>query len=70
MAGRRPLRSEVFLETGAATPLDSFQVEICTGAVFMRLVLGLDVYLASVVLLSVDIYSITGEVLEPHRCLY
>ncbi|XDA85589.1 hypothetical protein R6Z07F_015366 [Ovis aries] len=36
-------------------------VEICTGAVFMRLVLGLDVYLASVVLLSVTgIYSITG----------
>lgn len=38
-------------------------MEICTGAVFMRLVLGLDVYLASVVLLSVTgIYSITGEV--------
>ncbi|XP_052510445.1 sodium/glucose cotransporter 1-like [Budorcas taxicolor] len=36
-------------------------VEICTGAVFMRLLLGLDVYLASMVLLSVTgIYSITG----------
>ncbi|KAF4011531.1 hypothetical protein G4228_003577 [Cervus hanglu yarkandensis] len=36
-------------------------VEICTGAVFMRLVLGLDVYLATVILLSVTgIYSITG----------
>ncbi|XP_044786553.1 sodium/glucose cotransporter 1 isoform X4 [Bubalus bubalis] len=36
-------------------------VEICTGAVFMRLVLGLDVYLATVVLLSVTgICSITG----------
>lgn len=41
----------------------SFQVEICTGAVFMRLVLGLDVYLATVVLLSVaGICSVTGEV--------
>ncbi|XP_044786550.1 sodium/glucose cotransporter 1 isoform X2 [Bubalus bubalis] len=36
-------------------------VEICTGAVFMRLVLGLDVYLATVVLLSVTgICSITA----------
>ncbi|XP_061025232.1 sodium/glucose cotransporter 1-like [Eubalaena glacialis] len=36
-------------------------VEICTGAMFMRLVLGLDVYLATVVLLSVTgIYAITG----------
>ncbi|XP_043290243.1 sodium/glucose cotransporter 1-like isoform X3 [Cervus canadensis] len=36
-------------------------VEICTGAVFMRLVLGLDVYLATVILLSVTgIYSITA----------
>uniref|UniRef100_A0A4W2E8M6 Solute carrier family 5 member 1 n=1 Tax=Bos indicus x Bos taurus TaxID=30522 RepID=A0A4W2E8M6_BOBOX len=36
-------------------------VEICTGAVFMRLVLGLDVYLATVVLLSVTgICSVTG----------
>lgn len=51
-------------------PLDSFQVEICTGAVFMRLVLGLDVYLASVVLLSVTgIYSITGEVARTPQVL-
>ncbi|XP_047616947.1 sodium/glucose cotransporter 1-like isoform X4 [Phacochoerus africanus] len=36
-------------------------VEICTGAMFMRLVLGLDVYLATVVLLTVTgIYAITG----------
>uniref|UniRef100_A0A4X1SJA3 Sodium/glucose cotransporter 1 n=1 Tax=Sus scrofa TaxID=9823 RepID=A0A4X1SJA3_PIG len=36
-------------------------VEICTGAMFMKLVLGLDVYLATVVLLTVTgIYAITG----------
>lgn len=45
-------------------------MEICTGAVFMRLVLGLDVYLASVVLLSVTgIYSITGEVARTPQVL-
>uniref|UniRef100_A0A8W4F6P5 Sodium/glucose cotransporter 2 n=2 Tax=Sus scrofa TaxID=9823 RepID=A0A8W4F6P5_PIG len=38
-------------------------VEICTGAMFMKLVLGLDVYLATVVLLTVTgIYAITGKV--------
>ncbi|CAK7314714.1 Sodium/glucose cotransporter 1 (Fragment) [Vulpes lagopus] len=37
-------------------------VEICTGAMFMRLVLGLDVYLATIVLLTITgIYTITGK---------
>uniref|UniRef100_A0A8C3WLT3 Sodium/glucose cotransporter 2 n=1 Tax=Catagonus wagneri TaxID=51154 RepID=A0A8C3WLT3_9CETA len=41
--------------------ISKITVEICTGAVFMRLVLGLDVYLATVVLLTVTgIYAITG----------
>ncbi|XP_058388235.1 sodium/glucose cotransporter 1-like [Diceros bicornis minor] len=36
-------------------------VEICTGAMFMRLVLGLNVYLATIVLLTVTgVYTITG----------
>ncbi|XP_030191696.1 sodium/glucose cotransporter 1-like [Lynx canadensis] len=36
-------------------------VEICTGAMFMRLVLGLDVYLATIILLTImGIYTITG----------
>ncbi|XP_029778074.1 sodium/glucose cotransporter 1-like [Suricata suricatta] len=36
-------------------------VEICTGAMFMRLVLGLDVYLATIALLTVTgIYTTTG----------
>lgn len=40
-----------------------FQVEICTGAMFMRLVWGLDIYLATIVLLTViGIYAITDEV--------
>lgn len=40
----------------------SFQIEICTGAMFMRLVLGLDIYLVTIVLLTITgIYTITGE---------
>ncbi|XP_036923333.1 sodium/glucose cotransporter 1-like [Sturnira hondurensis] len=36
-------------------------VEICTGAMFMRLVLGLDIYLITIVLLTITgIYTITG----------
>ncbi|XP_045056743.2 sodium/glucose cotransporter 1 isoform X1 [Desmodus rotundus] len=36
-------------------------IEICTGAMFMRLVLGLDIYLVTIVLLTITgIYTITG----------
>lgn len=42
--------------------LSSFQVEVCTGAMFMRLVLGLDIYLVTIVLLTITgVYTITGE---------
>ncbi|XP_042766677.1 sodium/glucose cotransporter 1-like isoform X4 [Panthera leo] len=40
---------------------NKISVEICTGAMFMRLVLGLDVYLATIILLTImGIYTITG----------
>ncbi|XP_078291789.1 sodium/glucose cotransporter 1-like isoform X4 [Panthera onca] len=40
---------------------NKISVEICTGAMFMRLVLGLDVYLAAIILLTImGIYTITG----------
>lgn len=43
--------------------LVSFQVEICTGAMFMGLVLGLDAYQATMVLMTITgVYMITGEV--------
>uniref|UniRef100_M3XU98 Solute carrier family 5 member 1 n=1 Tax=Mustela putorius furo TaxID=9669 RepID=M3XU98_MUSPF len=42
---------------------NKISVEICTGAMFMRLVWGLDVYLATIVLLTVTgVYTITDEV--------
>uniref|UniRef100_A0A8C7BUY6 Uncharacterized protein n=1 Tax=Neovison vison TaxID=452646 RepID=A0A8C7BUY6_NEOVI len=42
---------------------NKISVEICTGAMFMRLVWGLDIYLATIVLLTViGIYAITDEV--------
>uniref|UniRef100_A0A8C9JDR0 Sodium/glucose cotransporter 1-like n=1 Tax=Panthera tigris altaica TaxID=74533 RepID=A0A8C9JDR0_PANTA len=40
---------------------NKISVEICTGAMFMRLVLGLDVYLATIILLTImGIYTITA----------
>ncbi|XP_019490304.1 PREDICTED: sodium/glucose cotransporter 1-like, partial [Hipposideros armiger] len=40
---------------------NSISVEICTGAIFMRMVLGLDVYLTTIALLTITgIYTITG----------
>ncbi|XP_066111117.1 sodium/glucose cotransporter 1-like [Saccopteryx bilineata] len=36
-------------------------VEICTGSMFMRLILGLDVYLSAIILLTITgIYTVTG----------
>lgn len=65
-------------EGSAACCLVSFQVEVCTGAMFMGLMLGLDVYQATMVLLMITgIYMITGEgtlstqgfMLTPKLCL-
>uniref|UniRef100_A0A671FFD6 Solute carrier family 5 member 1 n=1 Tax=Rhinolophus ferrumequinum TaxID=59479 RepID=A0A671FFD6_RHIFE len=40
---------------------NDISLEICAGAMFMRMVLGLDVYLATIVLLTITgIYTITG----------
>lgn len=51
------------LEMKVQLPFYSFQVEICTSAMFMRLILGLDVYLATILLLTIiGTYTITGEV--------
>ncbi|XP_014652182.1 PREDICTED: sodium/glucose cotransporter 1-like [Ceratotherium simum simum] len=47
--------------SGIAVGAFEWNVEICTGAMFMRLVLGLNVYLATIVLLTITgVYSITG----------
>ena len=44
------------------TPLLSFQADIFSGAIFINLALGLDLYLAIFILLAITaLYTITGE---------
>lgn len=45
-----------------SSPLLSFQADIFSGAIFINLALGLDLYLAIFLLLAITgIYTITGE---------
>lgn len=45
----------------------SLQVEICVGAMFMGLILGMDVYQATMVLLMVTgVYMISGSCSRQH----
>ena len=56
--------------TSAYALLLSFQADIFSGAIFINLALGLDIYLAIFILLAITaLYTITGESIQANRQL-